>query len=129
MTVSEVCDWYLEQARAGRILGRKRQPIKASTLDMDESRIETHIKPLLGARAVRGLTLLDVEGMQADIVEGKSARGRKGRGGKATGGAGVAARTVGTLRSILGHALRLGVVESNPAMGARQVAGNGANVV
>jgi len=43
MTVSEVCDRYLEQARAGRILGRKRKPIKASTLDSDESRIESHI--------------------------------------------------------------------------------------
>jgi hypothetical protein len=29
MTVSEVCDWYLEQAEARRILGRNRRPIKA----------------------------------------------------------------------------------------------------
>ena len=32
ISVSEVCDWYLEQAEAGRILGRNRRPIKASTL-------------------------------------------------------------------------------------------------
>ena len=44
MTVAEVCNWYLEQARSGRILGRKRRPIKASTLHSDESRIETHIQ-------------------------------------------------------------------------------------
>jgi hypothetical protein len=49
MTVSEVCDWYLEQARAGRILGRRRKPIKASTLDSDESWIESHIKTLIGS--------------------------------------------------------------------------------
>ena len=45
MTASEICDWYLEQAEAGRILGRNRRPIKASTLQMDRSRIETHNKP------------------------------------------------------------------------------------
>ena len=60
-----MCDWYLEEAEAGRILGRNRRPIKASTLKMDRSRIETHIKPLLGARLVSGLTLRDIEGMQA----------------------------------------------------------------
>jgi hypothetical protein len=68
MSVSEVCDWYLQEAEAGRILGRNRRPIKASTLKMDRSRIETHIKPLLGARLVSGLTLRDIEGMQAHYV-------------------------------------------------------------
>ena len=123
MSVSEVCDWYLEEAQAGRILGRNRRPIKASTLKMDQSRIETHIKPLLGARLVSGLTLRDIEGMQADIAAGKSARGRKaGRGGKSTGGCGVASRTVGTLRGLLGHAARLNIVGKNPAEGVRQLA-------
>jgi hypothetical protein len=123
MTVSEVCDWYLEQAEAGRILGRNRRPIKASTLQMDRSRIETHIKPLLGCRLISGLTLKGIEGMQADIAAGKSARGRKkGRGGKSTGGAGVASRTIGTLRGLLGHATRLNIIGKNPAEGVRQLA-------
>lgn len=124
MSVSEVCDWYLEQAEAARILGRNRRPIKASTLQMDRSRIETHIKPLLGSRLVNGLTLREIEGMQADIAAGKSARGRKlGRGGRSTGGAGVASRTIGTLRGLLGHAARLNVIARNPAEGVRQLAG------
>jgi hypothetical protein len=95
MTVAEVCDWYLECARAGKILGRKRRLIKASTLDLDASRIETHIKPLIGSRSVRHLTLADIEGMQADIAAGRTAKkkSKKGRGGRTTGGAGVAART------------------------------------
>jgi len=123
LSVSEVCDWYLEEAAAGRILGRSRRPIKASTLKMDRSRIEIHIKPLFGARLVSGLTLRDIEGMQADIASGKSARGRKaGRGGKSTGGSGVASRTVGTLRGLLGHAARLNVIGKNPADGVRQLA-------
>jgi hypothetical protein len=111
MTVSQVCDWYLEQAEAGRMLGRNRRPIKASTLHMDRSRIETHIKPLLGSRLVNGLSLHDIEGMQADIAAGKSARGRKkARGGRSTGGTGVASRTIGTLRALLGHPARLNII-------------------
>ena len=71
-----------------------------------------------------GLTLHDIEGMQADIAAGKSARGRKqGRGGRSTGGAGVASRTIGTLRGLLGHATRLKMIEGNPAEGVRQLAG------
>jgi integrase len=123
MSINDVCDWYLEEAEAGRILGRNRRPIKASTLKMDRSRIETHIKPLLGARLVSGLTLRDIEGMQADIASGKTARGRKaGRGGRSTGGSGVASRTVGTLRGLLGHAARLNIIGKNPAAGVRQLA-------
>jgi hypothetical protein len=123
MSVSEVCDWYLEEAEAGRILDRNRRAIKPSTLKMDRSRIETHIKPLLGARLVTGLALRDIEGMQADIAAGKSARGRKaGRGGKSTGGSGVASRTAGTLCGLLGHAARLNVIGKNPAAGVRQLA-------
>jgi integrase len=123
MTVSEVCDWYLKQAHAGQVLGRKRRPIKASTLVSDQCRIEAHIKPLIGMRSVRSLSLADIEGMQADVVAGKTAKSRKGRGGRTTGGAGAAARTISTLRSLLGHAKRWNLIPSNPAMGARQIAG------
>ncbi len=123
MTVTEVCDWYLEQAEAGRLLGRNRRPIKASTLKSDRGRIDIHIKPLLGGRLISRMALNDVEGMQADIAAGKSARGRKrGRGGRSTGGPGVASRTISTLRSILGHAARLGIIGKNPAQGVRQLA-------
>jgi integrase len=122
-TVSEVCDWFLEEAKAGRILGRKRRPIKTSTLRMDECRIETHIKPLLGSRQVQALRLVDIEGMQSDIAAGKTAKPRPdGRGGTTTGGPGVAGRTTSTLRNIFAHALRLSVIESNPAVGVRVLA-------
>ena len=128
MSISDVCDWYLEQVEAGRILGRNRRPIKASTSYMDRSRIETHIKPLLGSRLVSGLTLHDIEGMQADIAVGKSARGRKkGRDGRSIGSAGLASRTIGTLRGLLGHAARLNIIGRNPAEGldnSREKSGN-----
>lgn len=64
LNVSEMCEWYLTEARAGRKLGRQNRPIKQSSLDMDESRIRTHIIPLMGKRLVRKLMIADVEAMQ-----------------------------------------------------------------
>jgi integrase len=122
MTVTEVCDWYLEQAKAGRILGRNRRPIKASTLEMDESRIRTHIKPLIGPIRVRSLSSADIARLQADITAGKTAKARVGRGRSTRGGTGAAGRTLSTLRSLLGHARRWELIAANPAMGVRQVA-------
>jgi len=125
MTVKEMCDWYLTEARAGNILGRKSLPIKKSSLDMDESRIRTHIKPLLGKRIVKHLTIADVEQMQTDVKDGKTAKPRSGgRGGMATGGAGVAARCVGTLQAIIGHAKHKGLLDAHPTQGAKKLAGN-----
>jgi len=124
MNVNELCDWYLTEARAGRILGRKSRPIKASSLDMDESRIRTHIKPLLGKRIARHLTIADVEAMQTDVMNGKTEKARTGgRGGKATGGPGVAARCVGTLQAILGHAKHKGLLAEHPTKGVKKLAG------
>lgn len=123
LTVAEVCDWYLAEAEAGRILGRRRRPIKASTLAMDKSRIEAHIKPLLGRREIASLKLGDIEGAQADIAAGMTSKPRAGsRGGATTGGEGVAARTMSTLHSIFEHAVRLGKIEANPAKGVRRLA-------
>ncbi len=123
LSVADVCDWYLAEAELGRILGRRRRPIKASTLAMDRSRIEAHIKPLLGQRPIKTLKLGDIEGAQADIAAGKTSKPRAGsRGGATTGGEGVAARTMSTLHAILEHAVRLGKIESNPAKGVRRMA-------
>jgi integrase len=123
VTIAEVCDWYLAEAKAGRIIGRRRRPIKPSTLRMDESRIEAHIKPLLGKRQVRALKLGDIEGAQADIVAGKTAKPRVGsRGGATLGGEGVASRCMSTLHAVLEHAVRLGKIDRNPAKGVRRLA-------
>ena len=114
ITVAELCDLYLADAR-GRV--------KASTLAMDKSRIETHVKPLLGRITVRSLTTADVERMKAGIVAGRTAKARraKGRGGVATGGAGVAARTVGMTGTILEYARQpLKLIKENPARGVKK---------
>src|SRR5262245_41771862 len=74
ITIAEVCDWYLEQATVGRIRGREGRLIKPSTLAMDRSRIETHVKPLLGKRSIRVLSCHEFEEMQAKIALGKTAK-------------------------------------------------------
>jgi integrase len=123
LTVADICDWYLAEVAAGRILGRRRRPIKPSTPVMDRSRIEALIRPLLGRRRIASLKLGDIEGAQADIAVGKTAKPRAGsRGGATTGGEGVAARTKSTLHAILEHAVRLGQIEANPAKGVRRLA-------
>jgi integrase len=123
MTVAEVCDWYLEEAGTGRLLGRNRRPIKPSSVAGDRSRIEQHIKPLIGTRVVAHLKLADIERLQADIAAGRYSRVRRlGRGGQTSGGAGVAGRAISTLRSLFNHARRLGVIEQSPANGVRVIA-------
>lgn len=123
MTVSTLCDWYLTEAEAGRLIGRNRRPIKASSLSGDRSRIELHIKPLIGNRVVSQLKLADIERLQGDIAAGRTARARKTcRGGRTAGGTGVASRAISTLRSLFNHARRLGLIEVSPATGVRIMA-------
>jgi integrase len=113
ITVAELCDLYLAEA------GPR---IKSSTLAMDRSRIERHVKPLIGRHPVRSLTSEDVEKLQLDIASGKTARQRgSGRGGVATGGKGVAARTLGMLGTILQFARRRRIIRENPARGVARL--------
>jgi site-specific recombinase XerD len=114
ITISQLCDLYVE-ANKGRI--------KASTQAADRSRIETHVKPLVGHLTVRSLTTADVERMRSEITNGKTARPRKpqGRGGVATGGRGVASRTLGMLVTIFEYARKtLKVVKDNPTKDVRR---------
>jgi integrase len=93
---------------------------------MDRSRIECHVKPLLGRRAAAALTRRDIERFQSDVAVGKTAKPRKqdGRAGRTTGGRGVAARTVGMLGTILEFGKSQGVIADNPARGVRRFADN-----
>jgi integrase len=114
MTVSDLCDLYLADAKSR---------IKPSTLAMDRSRIEVHVKPLIGRFTVRSLRTVDIERMKADIIAGRTAKPRKmeERGGITTGGLGVAARTLGMVATILEYARRsLKLIKDNPARGVKK---------
>ena len=119
VTVSEFCDDYLRDAEAGIVTYRGKAK-KASTLAIDRGRIERHIKPTLGAKLVRDVTIRDVERAMHDIRLGKTAVNVKtGPRGRAivTGGAGTASRSMGLLGSICSYAIKQGIRTDNPVSG------------
>jgi integrase len=124
-TVSELCDLYLADAEAGRLVTRRRAPKKSSTLVTDRGRIERHIKPLLGRRAVASVTRTDVEAFMFDVADGKTAgkTKTKPRGvAHVRGGKGTASRTVGLLGAIFTYAVRHRMRSDNPVHGVMRPA-------
>jgi integrase len=112
VTISELCELYLEDAKPR---------VKSSTWIMDRSRIESHVKPLIGRQVVAGLSREDIERFQADVAAGKSAKPRRGRGGVTTGGNGAAARSLGMLNTILEFAKRRKIIRENHARAVRKL--------
>jgi integrase len=120
-TVSELCDLYLADAEAGRLMTRRRMAKKASTLVTDRGRIARHIKPLLGRRTVAAVTREDVEAFMHDVAAGKTAsktKTAKKRGlAHVRGGRGTASRTTGLLGGIFTYAVRHRMRADNPVHG------------
>ncbi len=119
-TVSELCDLYLADAQAGRLLTRRQTAKRPSTLATDKGRIEAHIKPLLGRMAVAAVTRQDIDAFLHDIAAGKTARKSSTKARKSTrirGGKGAATRTVGLLGSIFSYAMRHRMRADNPVRG------------
>jgi integrase len=116
-TVSELCDLYLADAEAGRLVTRRRSPKKASTLATDRSRIERHIKPLLGQRAATSVTRGDIEAFMYDVAAGKTAGKTKTKTRGVRGGKGAATRTLGLLGAIFAYAVRHRIRQDNPVHG------------
>ena len=114
LTVSELCDEYLDTARSGRVLTRFGRPKKTSTLSIDVGRVERHIKPLIGRLAARELTTADVQRMTDAIAAGRTATVAKSakKRGKAvvTGGQVTAARVAELLGGIWSWAAKRGYV-------------------
>ena len=125
ISVKELCELYMAELEAGRILGKGGRPKKASTKITDLGRITRHIIPLLGSKRVTHVTKADVTAMMKDIMAGKT-RGtektKKLRGKSIVrGGLGAASRTVGLLGGIFTYARdELGIIEINPAHGVRK---------
>ena len=125
-TVAELCDDYLADAEAGKLLTRRRVAKKASTLATDKGRIEQHIKPLLGRKPVTVVTRADVESFMHAIAEGKTAKREKSGNVRGltvvTGGRGTASRTVGLLGAIFTYATRKNLRTDNPVRGVMRFA-------
>jgi integrase len=120
ITVAELCQQYMVDVEAGRLLTRRKAAKTESTLISDRGRIARHIIPLLGRRSVASVTRDDVEAFMHDIATGKTASRQKTnpRGlSVVRGGRGVASRSVGLLGAIFTYAVRKGLRFDNPAHG------------
>ena len=116
LTIAELCDVYLVEGCGSK---------KPGTLSMDRSRIERHVKPLLGHIKVGALNRAAVERFSLDVANGKSARDQKtaSRGRSIVrGGKGVATRTLGMLGAIFQFAVNRGLRPDNPIRGVRKFA-------
>jgi integrase len=113
-TMEELCDLYLAEGVATK---------KQTTVRNDRSRIERHIKPLLGHRKIREATRADVERFQRDVAAGRTAGDRKtGYRGRSivTGGQGAARLSMILLSAIFNFAVQRGLRADNPCAGVRR---------
>ena len=111
LTIAQLCDVYLAEGCGSK---------KPGTLSMDRSRIERHVKPLLGHIKVGALNRAAVERFSLDVANGKSAQDQKtaSRGRSIVrGGKGVATRTLGMLGAIMQFAVNRGLRPDNPVRG------------
>jgi integrase len=110
-TIGELCDLYLAEGVATK---------KSSTVRNDRSRIERHIKPLLGHHKLREVTRADVERFQRDVAAGRTAADRKtGHRGRSivTGGQGAARLSMILLSAMFSFAVKRGLRADNPCVG------------
>jgi integrase len=122
-TVSELCNLYLADAEAGRVLTRFRQPKKRGTLAIDRGRVDRHIKPLIGKLRVAAVTTTDIENLLHDVAAGKTAAtiATKPRGvARVRGGKATANRVVRLLGAVFGYAVKHKMRGDNPVRGVAQ---------
>ena len=113
ITVSELCDEYMLEGVDHK---------KASTLASDHSRIECHIRPLLGRKRIGSVTRSDISQFQRDVAIGKARRNVKTRKhGRSIvrGGRGAASRTIRLLGGIFSYAVGRDYLKENPCRGVQ----------
>jgi len=124
VTVGDLCDEYMKGVEAGTVRTKSGQRKRASTVYVDQGRVERHIRPLLGSKPVRDVTPQDVAAFIANVSAGKTAvdakTGKKRGRAIVTGGDGTAARTVGLLGAIFTYAVESGLRADNPVRGAKR---------
>ena len=105
ITFKDLCDEYMEKAKAGLILRRQGKPKKASTVAIDRYRIK-HLTAHFGLAAVKNITRGDCQRCLEKLIAGKHG----------------AARTYGLLGALLTYAAQQGYIGSNPAHGVQRPA-------
>ena len=118
LTIAELCDLYLAEGVAHK---------KRLTLQSDRGRIENHIKPLFGKKRADAIASDDIERLQIKVTTGKTARakpdGKRHLGRDIQGGAGVAARCVELMSTLMAFAVKRRLRADNPVNGVKKAAG------
>jgi integrase len=124
LTVAELCDQYMQAARAGLTMrrGRAKAP---STIRADQGRVVRHIVPLIGRLSVKDLDRAAVVRMSDAITAGKTAgdfpSGRPHGLARVEGGPAAAARVIGLFGAIWRWGEKRGLVErQNPGHGVEK---------
>ncbi len=124
-TVAALCGEYLAEMRAGRVLTRRGEAKRASTVANDAGRIERHIKPLIGHLPAATVTPADVERLMHDVAAGRTAatvRVRARGVARVRGGRATASRTVVLLGAVYSWAMRRKLVPDNPCRDVQRFA-------
>ncbi len=110
-TMNALFDEYITEGCTGK---------KPSTLLRDRSRIDRHLRPLVGRLKLQHVTRATIDQLRLDVANGRTRRDeRTGPRGRSivTGGAGAAIECVALLSSILAFSVRRGLRLDNPALG------------
>lgn len=116
MTFAEFCDVYFAEGCTTK---------KADTIRYDRSRIEGHVKPILGRSKLGKISRTDIERLMRAIAEGRTATKLKAKSrGRSNfkGGKTAATRTIGLLQGMFTFAEARGLVASNPTRGVQRYA-------
>lgn len=109
MSFSDLCDLYLLEGTSHK---------KPSTIANDKSRIECHIKPLIGQLPIKAINVSVIDKLKLDIINGKTAKispSEKKRGlSIVKGGQSIAKRTLEMLSAIMEFAITRNYISSNP---------------
>jgi integrase len=123
ITVAELCDRYMVDAKTGLVVTRFGSGKKASTLAIDEGRIARHIKPVLGSLPVAAVTDADIRSLRDAVAAGKTAclvkTSHRGLA-RVRGGKGTATRVLRLLGGIFTFAVAHGMRVDNPVRGVPQ---------
>ena len=114
LTVNQLCDLYLIEGTRTK---------KPSTIAMDRSRIDAHVRPLIGKKRLKQLRRADISRFVTAVANGDTSKDVKTRHrGRSIvrGGQGVANRTLGMLGAIFEFAIEQSLISTNPARGVKK---------
>lgn len=112
MSINALCDEYIAHGMTMK---------KPATIETDLSKINSHIRPLIGRKRISEVMRQDIERLLSDIANGKTAKDAKTEKGRSIirGGKSAATRSVRVLSSMFTYAVNQRYVDANPCAGVK----------